>query len=441
MTIGFGNSRRHFLRAAGLALPLPWLPSLSWQAFAAETLEKPPLRTAFLHFPNGAWMPDWTPADQGDRLILSTSLQPLQPLLPLVTVFSGLDKPHSRTPDGHAHKTANFLTGMPVNSTTGRDFSAGGVSVDQQIAQHLHGQTPLHSLVLGVEPIAGGIDPANGVTLLYGSCISWQSAGRPVLPQVSPESVFDRLFGRSPADVGRTSSRRLLNFVLEDARSISRRLGRDDQMKLQEYLEAVDSMESRVRFLNQHPQHPLLQFAQSARPQRPETPEDFHQHLSVMLDLLVLAFRCDAVRTASVMLANDTSQQIFPFENGWTEPHHSVSHHQADPQRIRQYQHINRWYVQQFAALARRLDQIPEGPGTLLDSCLLLLGSGMADGNGHVPDDLPIVLLTGRATGLIGGRHRLYADRTVPLCNLYLSILQKLGLPATSFGDSDGTLF
>ena len=233
----------------------------------------------------------------------------------------------------------------------------------------------------------------------------------------------------------------VLNFVLEDARSISRQLGKDDQIKLQEYLEAVDTMESRVRFLNQHPQHPLLKFAQSARPQRPQTPETFHQHLSVMLDLLVLAFRCDAVRTASVMLANDTSQQIFPLENGWTEPHHSVSHHQADPQKIRQYQHINRWYVQQFANLAQRLAQIREGAGTLLDSCLLLLGSGMSDGNRHAPDDLPIVLLTGRATGINGSVHKLYTDRTVPLCNLYLSILQKLGLPTTTFGDSDGTLF
>ncbi|MFM7867417.1 MAG: DUF1552 domain-containing protein, partial [Planctomycetaceae bacterium] len=242
------NHRRSFLRGAGLALPLPWLPSLTWRAGAAEPAERPPLRSAFLHFPNGAWMPDWTPAS-GEALVLSPTLQPLQPFIRQVTVFSGLDKPHSRTLDGHAHKTANFLTGMPVSSTTGRDFSAGGESIDQRIARHLQGQTPLHSLVLGVEPVAGGIDPANGVTLLYGSCISWQSQNRPVLPQVSPESVFDRLFGRSRHTQPSVASRRLLNFVLEDSKAISRRLGRDDQVKLEEYLESVDSMESRVRFL------------------------------------------------------------------------------------------------------------------------------------------------------------------------------------------------
>ncbi|MFM7167078.1 MAG: DUF1552 domain-containing protein [Planctomycetaceae bacterium] len=434
------NHRRSFLRGAGLALPLPWLPSLTWRAGAAEPAELPPLRSAFLHFPNGAWMPDWTPAS-GEALVLSPTLQPLQPFIRQVTVFSGLDKPHSRTLDGHAHKTANFLTGMPVSSTTGRDFSAGGESVDQRIARHLQGQTPLHSLVLGVEPVAGGIDPANGVTLLYGSCISWQSQNRPVLPQVSPESVFDRLFGRSRHTQPSVASRRLLNFVLEDSKAISRRLGRDDQVKLEEYLESVDSMESRVRFLTRHPQHPMQKMAQSESLQRPVMPDNFPRHLEVMLDLLVLAFRCDAVRVASVMLANDTSQQIFQMPEGWTEPHHTVSHHQTDPGKIRQYQFINQWYVQQFAALLGRLQAIQEGPGTLLDNCQLILGSGMSDGNGHVPDDLPIVLAAGRSTGFTGGRHLHYPDQTVPLCNLYLSMLQKLGVGVDSFGDSDRALF
>ncbi|MFN9290413.1 MAG: DUF1552 domain-containing protein, partial [Planctomyces sp.] len=137
----FSHRRRNFLRGAGLALPLPWLPSLSWKAFAADSAPVTPLRSAFLHFPNGAWMPDWTPA-ANTSLVLSPSLRPLQPFANNITVFSGLDKPHSRTLDGHAHKTANFLTGMPVSSTTGRDFSAGGESVDQRIARHMQGRTP-----------------------------------------------------------------------------------------------------------------------------------------------------------------------------------------------------------------------------------------------------------------------------------------------------------
>ncbi len=439
MSACVNRNRRAFLRGGGLALPLPWLPSLSRQAFAAESVTAPPLRSAFLHFPNGAWMPDWTPAS-GTSLVLSPSLQPLQPFADTITVFSGLDKPHSRTLDGHAHKTANFLTGMPVSSTTGRDFSAGGESVDQRIARHLQGQTPLHSLVLGVEPVAGGIDPANGVTLLYGSCISWQAPNRPVLPQVSPESVFDRLFGRTQETQPSVASRRLLNYVLQDSRDISRRLGRDDRVKLQEYLDSVDSMESRVRFLAQHPDHPLQSIRQSESLQRPVMPGTFARHLEIMLDLLVLAFRCDAVRVASVMLANDTSQQIFEMPAGLTEPHHTVSHHQAEPAKIRQYQFINQWYVRQFAGLLERLRAVPEGAGTLLDSCQLVFGSGMSDGNQHFPDDLPIVLAAGKLTGFTGARHLQYPDQTVPLCNLYLSLLGKVGVSDKSFGDSENPL-
>ena len=439
MSRDFHENRRAFLRGGGLALPLPWLPSLFSRAFAAESTTAPPLRSAFLHFPNGAWMPDWTPAD-GTSLVLSPSLRPLQPFAENITVVSGLDKPHSRTLDGHAHKTANFLTGMPVSSTTGRDFSAGGESVDQRIARHLQGRTPLHSLVLGVEPVAGGIDPANGVTLLYGSCISWQGPNRPVLPQVSPESVFDRLFGRTQQAQPSVASRRLLNFVLQDARDIGRRLGRDDQVKLEEYLDSVDSMESRVRFLTEQPDHPLLRMQQSESLQRPAMPGTFVRHLELMLDLLVLSFRCDAVRVASVMLANDTSQQIFEMPEGWTEPHHTVSHHQSEPQKIRQYQFINQWYVQQFAELLQRLRAVPEGAGTLLDSCQLVFGSGMSDGNGHVPDDLPIVLAAGKWTGFPGARHLQYPDQTVPLCNLYLSLLRKNGVADKSFGDSQAPL-
>ncbi len=435
------NSRRQFLRGSGLALPLPWLPSLQARTGARENA-RPPLRSAFLHFPNGAWMPDWTPPGGTGPLQLSPTLLPLAPHKDHVAVFCGLDKPHSRTLDGHAHKTANFLTGMPVSSTTGRNFSAGGISVDQRIAANFAGQTPMHSLVLGVEPILGGIDPANGVTLLYGSCISWQDLHRPVLPQVSPESVFDRLFGRNAAneqDLRR--SRRLLNFVLEDSRRISRRLGRDDALKLDEYLDAIDTMESRVRFLDKHPQHLSLQLLKSGLMQRPTTPQNFGQHLSVMLDLLVLAFRCDAVRSATVMMANDTSQQVFSMESGITEPHHTVSHHQSNPVKIRQYQWINRWYVQQFADLLHRLRQVPEGEGTLLDYCLLMFGSGMSDGNRHDPDDLPVVLAGGKNSGIPAGTQFVFSDQTQPLCNLYLSMLNRMGLNASAFGDSTKPLF
>ncbi|MFN6150666.1 MAG: DUF1552 domain-containing protein, partial [Planctomyces sp.] len=206
------------------------------------------------------------------------------------------------------------------------------------------------------------------------------------------------------------------------------------------YLDSVDAMESRIRFLSQHPQHPLHRIARSESLLRPALPATFSQHLEVMLDLLVLAFRCDAVRVASVMLANDTSQQIFEMPDGWTEPHHTVSHHQTDPRKIRQYQFINQWYVQQFAKFLQKLHSVQESDHSLLDRCMIVFGSGMSDGNAHDPDNLPI-LLAGGANLIPVGRHLEFQQGSTPLCNLYLSMLQKLGVAADSFGDSTGKLF
>ncbi len=435
------RSRRAFVRGGGLALSLPHLPSLQARRFNAEPCYSPPLRAAFLHFPNGAWMQDWTPTSSGSGLRLSSSLNPLSPHRNELTVITGLDKQHSRTSDGHAHKTANFLTGMPVRTTTEGDFSAGGISVDQRIATLLQGATPIPSLVLGVEPIPAGIDASTGVTLLYSGCISWQSMSRPVLPQNTPAAVFDSLFSAGGAEQGTSVARvSLLSKVLEHSHSLRRRLGRIDQQKLDEYLESVHQMETRLRFESQNPDHRSLKYT-PADFERPLSPRKFSEHLTAMLDLIVLAFQMDATRVVSLMMANDVSQQVFEMPDGITDPHHSLSHHQLIADRIRQYQWINRWYVQNFSLLLSRLRGISEGDGTLLDYCMLAFGSGMSDGNEHHPDDLPIVLAAGQQTGIQGNRHLQTPVGTTPLCNLYLSMLQRFNSTERQFGDSDGILF
>lgn len=436
-----GRSRRRFLRGSGLALSLPYLPSLQARRFQKEGTHSPPLRAAFLHFPNGAWMQDWTPKPGGDSLSLSSSLSPLAAHRNELTVVTGLDKQHSRTSDGHAHKTANFLTGMPVRTTTEGDFSAGGISIDQRIAEHLQGQTPVPSLVLGVEPIPAGVDASTGVTLLYSSCISWESLSRPVLPQNAPAAVFDRLFGvRAEVDGASVSRISLLSKVLEHSRSLSRGLSAVDRQKLDEYLESVHQMETRIRFETQNSEHRSLRYS-AADFARPPHPEQFSSHLSAMLDLIVLAFRMDATRVISLMMANDVSQQVFQMPHGISEPHHSLSHHQNIPDRIRQYQWINQWYVRNFSGLLNRLRDVSEGEGTLLDYCMLVFGSGMSDGNEHHPDDLPVVLAAGERTGIQGNRHLQTPVGTTPLCNLYLSLLQRFNSEEQQFGDSDGILF
>ena len=233
-------SRRRFLRGSGVLLGMPWFASLADRTKASELEGTPPLRTAFLYFPNGVWEKDWVPLATGRDFDLPATLTPLEPIRHQVSVLSGLDKKHSHEGDGHYAKTANFLTGMPVAKTTGKDISSGGISVDQLIASRIGDQTPLPSLELGTEPVISGIDSNVGYTRLYGSHISWETPSRPVAKEINPRVVYDRLFGKqignNPAET--VAYQNLLDFVLEDARSVRKSLGRDDQFKMDEYLDA-----------------------------------------------------------------------------------------------------------------------------------------------------------------------------------------------------------
>jgi hypothetical protein len=432
------HCRRRFLHGAGAALPLPWLPSLLARPFA-RTDPAPPRRSVFLFFPNGVWEQGWVPEDEGPEYKLSPSLQPLAPIRSEVLVLTGLDKVNSKDYISHQSNTANFLTGLKVNRTTGKQLSAGGISIDQLIATKIGDQTPVKSLVLGVEPLNVGVDRANNITTLYTSLISWESAQQPVMPDNSPRAVFDRLFGRSPAatPAARRANSRLLNLVLEDARDLRTRLGRDDRVKLDEYLSSVESIESRIRLTERAATEgvPTPVDRLPVTPLRPADNLNFPDRLAAMLDLLVLAIQSDATRVASIMLANDVSNQTFGFI-GVPESHHDVSHHQSDAHKINAYERITRWYVEQFAGFTQKLKAIPEGNGSLLDNCQLLFGSGMSDGNRHDPDNLPILLAGGAARKMPSGQHLSFRNGSTPLCNLYLSMLHWHGIDVDHFGDS-----
>ncbi|MEZ6067071.1 MAG: DUF1552 domain-containing protein [Planctomycetaceae bacterium] len=436
------QSRRRFLRGAGLSLALPFLPSLGRGGFASETAAAP-LRTAFIYFPNGVWEKDWVPTAAGSDYELTPSLEPLADLQSEVLVLSGLDKKHSHGGDGHYAKTANFLTGMPVAKTTGKEISSGGISVDQLIAQHVGDQTPLPSLELGTEPVISGIDSNVGYTRLYGSHISWQTASRPVAKEINPRVVYERLFSqRLSGDRAQAESyQNLLDYVLEDARQVRGRLGRDDQFKMDEYLDAVRAVEKRIEFATRQPEHASAdgvdQLEVSGK--APGTPADFREHIDVMLDLMVLAFRTDSTRVASFMFANDVSGRNFSFLDGVNGGHHELSHHENNAEKIAQYQKINRWHVEQFAKMIGKMRDIPEGDGTLLDHSLVMFGSSFSDGNRHDPDNLPI-LLAGRGCGSVTPGRHLKSDGMVPLCNLYLALARRHGLELESFGDSKAEL-
>lgn len=442
-------SRRTMLRGMGASIALPLLDAmLSARAFASTPAPKAPVRMACLYFPNGVWQKAWIPAAAGTDYELPYSLEPLAEFKNQINVLSGLDKAASRTGDGHYAKTANFLTGGPVTKTTGKDISAGGISMDQLAAAHIGHLTPLPSLELGIDPVISGIDSNVGYTRLYGSYISWRSATVPVAKEINPRFVYERLFGEKTAHARKMRDKRrkedfqsLLDLALDDAKRLRAKLGRDDQVKMDEYIESVRAVEKRIEFaLKPDPRD----WKPDTNPHLPPVPDqklpaDFREHVGLMLDLMVLAFQTDSTRVLSFMFANDVSGRSFSFLPGVSNGHHDTSHHENKEEKIEQYRKITRWHVEQFAYLLGKLRAIPEGEGSLLDNCMILFGSSISDGNSHNPNNLPIILAGGAGGALRTGQH-VAKPKDTPLCNLYVTMLNAMGVPADSFGDSTGPI-
>ena len=434
-------SRRTFLRGAGTALSLPFLDAMAPRAAAA--VAKPPVRMACLYFPNGVWPKSWIPEGVGRDFSLPYSLEPLADFRSDINILSGLDKAASRRGDGHYAKTANFLTGEPVAKTTGKDISAGGISMDQLAASRIGHLTPLPSLELAIDPVISGIDSNVGFTRLYGSYISWRSATLPVAREINPRFVYERLFGSADGASARDREdfQSLLDMALEDATRLRGRLGRDDQVKLDEYMDSVRAVERRIEFgLKDDPREwrpeldPNVPPAPSAK-----IPRDFREHVKLMMDLMVLAFQTDSTRVLSFMFANDVSGRNFSFLDGVSGGHHDMSHHENKDEKIKQYQEITRWHASQLAYLLGRLRAIPEGEGTLLDNSMILFGSSISDGNRHDPNNLPIVL-AGNAGGTLPTGLHIRSEKNTPLCNLYATMMNAMGVGVQEFGDSTGLI-
>lgn len=451
-------SRRTLLRGAGAAIALPWLDAMAPAvASAASTAAgKPPVRLACLFFPNGVWKKTWVPEKAGTDFDLPFALEPLKAFKQDLTVLSGLDKAKSRGGDGHYAKTANWLTGLEVVKTTGKEINVGGTSMDQVVAQRFGHLTPLPSLELGIDPVVSGVDSFVGYTRLYASHISWRAANQPIAKEINPRLAYERLFGakdaagkpvkgangKAAADARALDDRQsLLDLTLEDSRDVRKKLGRDDQFKLDEYLDSVRSVEKRIAFAakdDPRDWHPQTS-PPGARLPAPGTPADYREHVKLMLDLIVLGFWTDTTRVSSFMFANCVSGRNFSFVDGVRGGHHDTSHHSNKEEKIEQYKRINRWHAGQLAYVLGKMKGIREGEGTLLDNSMILFGSSMSDGNAHDPNNLPIVL-AGHAGGkLEGGRH-VASEKNTPLCNLYVSMLDKLGAPVKQFGDSTGPL-
>jgi hypothetical protein len=435
-----GISRRAALRGLGVSVALPLLEAML--PTRASGAAAPPARLAFVYAPNGKHMPAWTPARLGVDYDLPPTLEPLRAVKDDVLVLSRLSLPKANGngdgPGDHARAMATFLTGCQIRKTDGADIRAG-ISVDQAAAAVVGRSTRFASLEVGCEGGRDGGTCDHGYSCAYQTNLSWRSPSQPVAKEVNPRLVFERLFG-SPFSGGRDAEARqardrrsVLDFVAGDVNELNGLLGAGDRRKLDEYLTGLREVERRIQA-----SQPVAEVGQSRLTRPTGVPQDFAEHARLMGDLVALAFQADLTRVATFALGNDGSNRSFR-EVGVSEGHHDLSHHGGDPEKQAKLRRINRFHVEQFAHLLGRLKATKEGGGTLLDNCLVVYGSGIRDGDRHDHDDLP-VLLAGRGGGKVRpGRHVRYSGGT-PLTNLYLALLDCVGVESVAFGDSTGKL-
>lgn len=436
-------SRRQVLRGMGTALALPMLEGALPLSALAQSLKpaQRPNRIAFLFVPNGVNMEHWTPTAEGALDTLPTVLEPLQPLKSEFQVLTGLAQRNAFAlgdgPGDHARSSAAWLTGVHPKKTAGSDIQ-NGISADQVASQQIGGRTRLPSLELGCErgAVSGNCD--SGYSCAYSSSISWQSPTTPMPKEVNPRMVFERLFGDSElADESLQKRRKqrisILDLVAEDAAALKRKLGSRDKLKIEEYFTSVRDIETRLERMEEN-EAKLVKMGQKPT----GVPSDYGEHVRLMGDMMILAFQADLTRISTFMFANEGSNRNYR-NIGISDGHHDISHHGKQADKLEKKRQIDRFHVEQLAYILNRMRSIREVEGTLLDNTMLLYGGGIGDGDRHNHDDLPI-LLAGRGAGTLKpGRHIRFRQGT-PLNNLFLSMLDKVGVDVEQLGDSTGKL-
>ncbi|MEO6567603.1 MAG: DUF1552 domain-containing protein [Opitutaceae bacterium] len=453
-------SRRTLLRGLGTAIALPVLESMiptrlvGAEAKAATKAVGVPKRVAWIYVPNGVHMPAWTPLKLGSDYELSSILQPLAGVKEKMMVISGLECNNANgLGDGtgdHARAMSAFLTG--AHPTKSESRIRAGISADQAAAGQIGHLTRFRSLELGIEEgkQVGSCDP--GYSCAYSHTISWRDEKTPIVKDCDPRSVFDRLFSNGdPLETAESRARRegdrrsILDFVLGDAARLQRNLGYTDKQKMDEYLTAIRELEVR---LAQSGREEMRSPAGAVRPEfdpradtrdsaeRTTTNDNYLIHAGLMLDLSVLAFQADLTRVLTLPLADEGSNQMYPWA-GANVPHHVTSHHQGSAAKQLLLAKINHLHIKLLSVLIRKLDSIKEtGGGSILDNSLIAYGGGCADGDRHTHCNLP-VLLFGKGGGPVKtGRH--VRANNVPVTNLWLSMLDHVGASVPKLGDSSG---
>jgi len=424
----------------GAALSLPLLDAMIPAATAAtKTAALPVRRLGYIFMPMGCDQSRWTPRSNDGKLSeLSPILASLAPHREHVTAFTNLEL-RNAYPGSHATSNSSFLSAAKAKHTESSDYYLG-TTADQLAARQLGRETQLASLELSMDMLQTTGQCDNGYACVYQNNLSWSSPTTPLPSEAHPRIVFERLFGEGGSLVERRASLRqrasLLDWITEDISSLKRQLGPADRAKIAEYLDTVREVERRI-------QKAEADVAQSSLPpdlERPlGVPTSYTEHAKLMFDLQVLAMQGDITRVTTFQLARETSNRTYAVETGVADPHHPLSHHGNDPDKIARMAKINAFHVSLFAYFLERLKATPEGNGTLLDHSLLLYGSGIGNPNVHDHTNLPILVAGGAAGGMKGDRHIRY-NKPVPLANLHLTLLDKVGVNIERFGDSSGKI-
>ncbi len=451
----FANlSRRRFLRGLGACLALPAFESLApTRALASGaggagqlglTANGAPLRMAFVYFPNGAIQSTWWPTGEGSDFKLGATMAPLEKVRAEIQVMRGLDHVNATPgPDGagdHARANGTFLTGVRVKKTAGADIHAG-VSIDQVVAGQIGHLTRFPSLELTCDSVRKSGDCDSGYSCAYQHNLSWRSPTTPMAPEPNPRLAFERLFGagstgerRKNYQLRQRQQRSILDFVLDDARTLESQLTNRDKQKLDEYLTSVREIERRIEHAERFKNTP-----DPAVETPTGVPASFQEHIQLMYGLLHLAFQTDSTRVATLLLAGDGNNRAYP-EIGIAEGHHYLSHHRTKEDMMEKVAQIDLWYMRQFAGFLEKLEATKDVDGkSILHNSMIVYGCGNADGNRHTHVNLPVVLAGSGGGSMTSGR--VLNVKSKPMSNLFLSMADRFGAQRLErFGDSTGRI-
>ena len=434
-------ARRQFLRGVGTAVALPFLDAMV-PAMSRASSVKPPVRMAMVYVPNGIDMRNWNPSYEGKLEELPRIMKPLEPFKQDITVLGNLTHNAGRALlDGagdHGRCCASYLTGIQPRKTM-VDIKSG-VSFDQLVASQVGKNTRFPSLEVGMEDARQAGDCDSGYSCAYTNNLAWRTESQPLPPILNPRVLFERLFGTGASLTPEARARQnryrrsILDMVSDDTHQLESDLGPSDRRKLDEYLSSIREIEHQI----ERAEKDNAQLSPGTMDKPYGVPADFSEHYKLMTNMMTVAFQADQTRVITFLVTREGTSRAYP-EIGIPDGHHPLTHHRNQLPLMEKVAKINTYHVQQFAGWIEKLKSIKEGDSTLLDNSMIVYGAGLSDGNRHSHEDLPTLIAGRGGNAFKPGRHIVYRRET-PMCNLFLTMMDRMGLPTEHFGDATGPL-